>query len=86
MAGAERTPSPAQPPEPGPEADVPDIQRDIERTRAELGHTVEALSAKANVPERAKETARAAQPKLILAGSAAGVVLVALLWWRRRQR
>lgn len=93
MAGAERTPSAAQPPEPGPEAEVDDIERDIERTRAELGHTVEALAAKANVPQRAKErfeeleeTVHEKQQTLILAASAAGVALVALLWWRRRRR
>ncbi|MBX9981807.1 MAG: DUF3618 domain-containing protein [Mycobacterium gordonae] len=86
MAGAEPTPPAAQPPEPGPEADVADIQRDIERTRSELGDTVEALSAKSNVAERAKESARAAKPTLILTASAAGVALLALLWWRRRRR
>lgn len=80
MAGAESLP------EPGLDAGVEDIQADIERTRAELGQTVQALSAKADVAERAKEFARAAQPTLIVAASAAGVALVALLWWRRRRR
>ncbi|MBX9638746.1 MAG: DUF3618 domain-containing protein [Mycobacteriaceae bacterium] len=80
MTGAESLP------EPGPDAGVGDIQSDIERTRAELGQTVGALAAKANVAERAKETARATQPTLIMAASAAGVALVALLWWRRRRR
>jgi MYXO-CTERM domain-containing protein len=42
-------------PEPGPNADKDDIQADIEQTRAELGETVEALSAKLDVKERAKE-------------------------------
>lgn len=85
MAEADRTPSAAQPAEPGPDADMDDIERDIERTRSQLSGTVEALAAKANVPERAKETARAAQPTLILAASAVGVALVALLWWRRQR-
>ncbi len=82
MTEAEPTPAStgAQPPEPGPDADLDDIQHDIEETRAQLGNTVEALSAKMNLPERAKETARAAQPTLVLAASAAGVTLVALLW------
>jgi Protein of unknown function (DUF3618) len=44
-------------PEPGPEAGVDDIQADIEQTRAELGQTVDALSSKLNVKERAKEKA-----------------------------
>lgn len=80
MPGAESLP------EPGPDAAVGDLEADIERTRAELGQTVQALAAKANVAERAKETARAAQPTLIMAATAAGVALVALLWWRRRRR
>ncbi|WP_205873800.1 DUF3618 domain-containing protein [Mycobacterium camsae] len=86
MAEAERTPPPTQSPEPGPDAEIRDIQRDIERTRTQLGETVEVLSSKADVAERAKEAARAAQPTLIVAASAAGVALVALLWWRRRRR
>jgi hypothetical protein len=35
----------AEPNEPGRDADIRDIQADIERTRGELGQTVEALSA-----------------------------------------
>ncbi len=42
-------------PEPGPDAGIDDIQADIERTRAELGDTVGALSAKLDVKERTKE-------------------------------
>jgi uncharacterized protein (DUF1800 family) len=42
-------------PEPGPDAGVDELQADIEATRAELGETVEALSAKADVPGRAKQ-------------------------------
>jgi hypothetical protein len=44
-------------PEPGPDAGIDDIQADIEQTRNELGQTVEALSSKLNVKERAKEKA-----------------------------
>ena len=36
-------------PEPGPEAGIDDIQADIEHTRKELGETIGALSAKADV-------------------------------------
>jgi hypothetical protein len=42
-------------PEPGPDASVDELQADIEATRAELGETVEALSAKADIPGRAKQ-------------------------------
>jgi ABC-type hemin transport system substrate-binding protein len=44
-------------PEPGPDAGVDDIQADIERTRKELGETVEALSDKLDVKQRAKDKA-----------------------------
>jgi hypothetical protein len=44
-------------PEPGPDAGIDDIEADIEQTRNELGQTVEALSSKLNVKERAKEKA-----------------------------
>ena len=42
-------------PEPGPDADIDELQNDIEQTRKELGETVEALTAKLDVKERAKE-------------------------------
>lgn len=42
-------------PEPGPDADTEDIEADIEQTRAELGDTVEALTAKMDVKERARD-------------------------------
>lgn len=48
-------------PEPGPDAGIDDIQADIEQTRGELGQTVEALSAKLNVKERAREKAEEAK-------------------------
>lgn len=48
-------PGPNAAPEPGPDAGIDDIQADIERTRAELGDTVHALSAKLDVKERTKE-------------------------------
>jgi isopropylmalate/homocitrate/citramalate synthase len=41
-------------PEPGPDASAADIKADIEATRDELGHTVEALSAKLDVKAQAK--------------------------------
>ena len=44
-------------PEPGPDAGIDDIQADIEHTRKELGETIEALSAKADVKGRVKQKA-----------------------------
>lgn len=44
-------------PEPGPDAGIDDIQADIEHTRTELGETIEALSAKADVKSRVKKKA-----------------------------
>ncbi len=49
--------NPPPPPEPGPDAGIADIQADIERTRQDLGETVEALTAKADIKGRAQETA-----------------------------
>lgn len=48
------TPDPGVP-EPGPDATVEDIHADIETTRTELGHTVEALTAKLDVKAQAKQ-------------------------------
>lgn len=42
-------------PEPGPDASVDDIRADIEATRGGLGETVEALSAKLDVKQQAKQ-------------------------------
>lgn len=44
-------------PEPGPDAGVAEIQADIEKTRDELGQTVEALAAKTDVKARAHDKA-----------------------------
>jgi len=44
-------------PEPGPEAGIEDLQSDIERTREQLGQTVEALSDKLDVKAQAKQKA-----------------------------
>ncbi len=68
-------------PEPGSDAEIGDIQADIERTRGELGDTVEALSGKLDVADRARA---AAKPSLAVVASVAGVTVVTLIWWRRR--
>jgi hypothetical protein len=44
-------------PEPGADADIDGIQADIEETRKELGETVEALTAKLDLKERAEQKA-----------------------------
>jgi hypothetical protein len=52
-------------PEPGPEAGVDDIEADIERTRDELGQTVQALSDKLDVKERTKEKAAETKQRVV---------------------
>lgn len=47
---------PADVPPPGRDADAAEIQADIERTRAALGTTVEALSEKLDVKKQAQNT------------------------------
>ena len=42
-------------PEPGPDAGIDELQADIERTRAELGETVGALTGKLDVKGRAQQ-------------------------------
>ena len=58
------TPDPDRP-EPGPDAGISDIEADIEQTRNELGQTVQALSAKLDVKERAKEKAAETKDRVV---------------------
>ncbi len=58
------TPNPNRP-EPGPDAGIDAIQADIEQTRNELGQTVEALSDKLDVKERAKEKAAETKERVV---------------------
>lgn len=78
MAAVER-PNPES--KPGAAAEISDIQADIERTRGELGDTVETLSGKLDVADRARA---AAKPSLAVVASIAGVTVVGLIWWRKR--
>jgi ElaB/YqjD/DUF883 family membrane-anchored ribosome-binding protein len=55
--------SPARPAEP-PAGDMQALQADIERTREQLGETVQALAAKADVKTMAKKKAAAASSQL----------------------
>ena len=52
-------------PEPGPDAGIEDIQADIAQTRNELGQTVEALSDKLDVKERAKQKAAETKERVV---------------------
>jgi ElaB/YqjD/DUF883 family membrane-anchored ribosome-binding protein len=71
--------------------DTEQLRRDIERTRAELGATVEALSHKADVKAHARAMAEQAKtqaqenPAVPLAAGI-GVAIVALWLIRRRRR
>ena len=48
-----------------------ELQRDVERTRRELGETVEALAHKVDVPGRVKEQARETKVRMTRATSEA---------------
>ena len=84
---------------PAPERDQPQspeqIREEIERTRADLAGTVDALHAKLDVKSRAlaragqvkhRATTGAGRPRPeVLVGAAGVLLLVAgLVWWRRR--
>lgn len=79
--------------EPGPDAGIDEIQADIEQTRNELGQTVDALSSKLDVKERAKEKADTVRHNVTdnpqRTVPVAAVVVVAavagyVIWRRRR--
>lgn len=72
-------------PELPPDAGVQDIQSDIERTRQELGETVNALAAKTDVAGRVKGKFSDNPPVGALI-AAVGIAVIGLLWWRRRHR
>jgi ElaB/YqjD/DUF883 family membrane-anchored ribosome-binding protein len=81
----------------GATADDPEqIKAEIEATRAQLGRTVDELSARLDVPARAKERAarakdtavetyRESPPAVIGAGVALAGLLVGLVVWRRKR-
>jgi MYXO-CTERM domain-containing protein len=71
----------------------PELIKQIEQARLELGRTVDAITDKvkpANVARRTmdqlKQRAQTVDPKLAGAGAAVVVGVVALLVWRRRRR
>jgi len=70
-------------------------EREVERSRAQLAETVDALHARLDMKSRAKARMQVAQDRAttddgkprpdLLAGAAAALVgLVTLVWWRRR--
>lgn len=65
----------------GPDASIHELQADIEQTRDQLGATVEAISGKLNVVDRA----RSAAPRLAMMGLVAGTAVIGIVWWRRRR-
>jgi hypothetical protein len=80
-----------------PDPNDPDrIKADIEATREQLGRTVDELSARLDVPARAKEgaarakdtaveTYRESPPVVIGAGIALAGLVVGLVVWRRKR-
>jgi len=71
----------------------PELIKQIEQARLDLGRTVDAITDKvkpANVARRTldqlKQRAQTVDPKLAGAGAAVVVGVVALLVWRRRRR
>lgn len=88
MTGPEKPQS-----EPAPAADMAELQADIERTRAELGATTQALTDKLDVKARASEAAADAKDQLVEEAVpitavvvAAAAVIVGVLVWRRSRR
>ncbi|GLP77977.1 hypothetical protein TUM20983_50870 [Mycobacterium antarcticum] len=63
-------------PQPGPDAGLDDLQADIERTRAELGQTAQALTDKLDVKGRAVGAAADAKDAAIEKVGAAKKVVV----------
>jgi ElaB/YqjD/DUF883 family membrane-anchored ribosome-binding protein len=71
--------------------DTEQLRREIERTRAELGSTVEALSHKTDVKARARAKAEQAKSQVqenpaVPLAAGIGVAIVALWLIRRRRR
>jgi hypothetical protein len=74
-----------EPHEPRPDANINEIQADIERTRGELGKTVDALSANLDAKKDVIDKSKAAaKPSLAVIASVAGATVVGIFWWRRR--
>jgi hypothetical protein len=62
--------------EPGAEAGIADLERDLERTREQLGDTIDAISAKLDVKTQMKDTASRARANVVDSTSHAKEVVV----------
>jgi hypothetical protein len=82
---------------PAPKPSVEELRAEIKQTRAELGETVQALAAKADVKARAKEQVEVARERaletvrtnqvpiaIVVAGAMAVVGIILVLRGRRR--
>jgi hypothetical protein len=67
-----------------------EIEADIERTREQLGNTVDALSEKLDVKAQARHTIQNLKPRTVAIAeatlAAALITVGAVLVWRRRRR
>lgn len=79
-------------PEPDADATTDELQADIERTRAALGETAQALTAKFDVKARATVAASDAKNRIVAkpvvplaAAIAVAAAIVGVVLWRRRR-
>ncbi|MBV9793849.1 MAG: DUF3618 domain-containing protein [Actinobacteria bacterium] len=93
MAGDEIVPSAISQPSSKGQPSESELIQQIERSRVELGRTVDAIAdivKPANVARRATDKLRqrvaTVDPKLVGAGAAVVVGLVVVVIWRRRRR
>ncbi|MGV0834660.1 DUF3618 domain-containing protein [Mycolicibacterium thermoresistibile] len=101
MADPQHSPGGPNRPEPGPDAGVADLEADIETTRKELGETVQALSDKLDVKERARVKVAETREQAVhraqeishddraqrgaIIAAVVTVAVVGLILWRRRR-
>ena len=73
-------------------SDIEDLQADIEKTREQLGETVEALSAKLDVKAHVKSSAEHTKDRAVasvssnwpvLVGFATAAIVAAIIWKKR---
>jgi len=94
---SEQTSDPAAAPVPVPKPTIDELRAEIKQTRAELGETVQALAAKADVKARALDQVEVAKQRareavatspvpiaLVVAGVAAVVGIILVMRGRRR--
>jgi uncharacterized protein (TIGR03382 family) len=61
------------------------IEADITRTREELAHTVDELTARLDVKARVQERVQQTSPTTLGIAAAVAVLVVAVVIWRRRR-